>query len=127
MIHEDLNLYPIKCPLICGGILMERRIIYVGKKPLHTYIRAVLMAMQSGELEIDLVARGSNTSRAIDVAELCKRKHGIIAQQLPETVEVTDIQSNSETVTSEQGHERMISVITISIQGSGEFPQSEDS
>jgi len=105
---------------------MTRRIIYVGKKPLHTYIRAVLMAMQSGELEIDIVARGGNISRAIDVVELCKRKHGIIAQQLPETVEITDIQSNSETVTSEQGHERMISVITISIQGSGEFPPSDD-
>jgi len=105
---------------------LSRRIIYIGKKPLHSYIRAVLMAMQEGELEIDLVARGGNISRAVDVAELCKRKHGIIAQQLPEFVEVSGIASNSETVMSDEGHERMVSVLTISLKGKGDFPQSPE-
>lgn len=105
---------------------MTRRVVYIGKKPLHSYIRAVLMAMQEGELEIDLVARGANISRAVDVAELCKRKHGIIAQQLPELVEISGIVSDSETVMSEEGHERMVSVLTISLKGEGEFPQSAE-
>ena len=104
---------------------MSRRTVFIGKKPLHSYIRAVLMAMQEGELEVQLVARGGNISRAVDVAELCRRRHGKIAQLLPENIEILDIQSSSEPIENDDGYVRTVSVLTIVMKGDGDFGQEE--
>ena len=66
--------------------MTERRTIFIGKKPLHAYVRAVVMAMESGDRNLELVARGATIGRAVDVAEVCRRRNGIIAQGLPEQV-----------------------------------------
>jgi len=66
--------------------LSDRRTIFIGKKPLHAYVRAVVMAMEEGERRVQLVARGATIGRAVDVAEVCRRRNGIIAQGLPSEV-----------------------------------------
>ena len=81
--------------------MTERRSIFIGKKPLHAYVRAVVMAMEEGERQLQLVARGATIGRAVDVAEICRRRNGIIAQGLPETVQVGEILCSSEVFTQD--------------------------
>ena len=110
-----------------GGLnITERRTIYIGKKPVHAYIRAVVMTMESGDREVTLQASGVNISRAVDVAELCRRRNGIIAQGLPEQVEIVDIRTDSETGESKDGGKRSYSVIQIDLDGIGDVPASEE-
>jgi len=105
--------------------MSERRSIFIGKKPLHAYVRAVVMAMEEGNRNVQLVARGATIGRAVDVAEICRRRNGIIAQGLPAEVIIRDIQCSSETLTQED-RERTVSVITIELDGIGEVPSEEE-
>ena len=103
----------------------ERRSIFIGKKPLHAYVRAVVMAMEEGHRQVQLVARGATIGRAVDVAEICRRRNGIIAQGLPEEVIIGNIHCASETLTQDN-RDRTVSVLTIEIDGVGEVPSEEE-
>jgi|TARA_X000001036_G_scaffold413401_1_gene427640 DNA-binding protein len=105
--------------------MSERRSIFIGKKPLHAYVRAVVMAMEEGNREVQLVARGATIGRAVDVAEICRRRNGIIAQGLPSEVIIGEIQCSSETLTQDD-RERTVSVLTIELDGIGEVPSEEE-
>ena len=85
--------------------MTDRRTIFIGKKPLHAYVRAVVMAMESGDRNLELVARGATIGRAVDVAEVCRRRNGIIAQGLPEEVTIGEINCESEVIPSEDGRD----------------------
>ena len=104
----------------------ERRIIFIGMKPLHAYVRAVVMAMEEGERAIQLVARGATISRAVDVAEVCRRRNGHIAQGLPETVAIEHLECSSEELPTDEGKMRTVSVLKINLTGSGDVPQAEE-
>ena len=54
--------------------MSEPRVVFVGKKPSYAYVKAVVMAMDEGHRHIKLQARGSAISRAVDVAEICRRR-----------------------------------------------------
>ena len=43
--------------------------------------------MDEGNRQVQLVARGATIGRAVDVAEICRRRNGIIAQGLPAEVD----------------------------------------
>ena len=105
--------------------MSERRSIFIGKKPLHAYVRAVVMAMEEGNREVQLVARGATIGRAVDVAEICRRRNGIIAQGLPSEVIIGEIQCTSEVLTQDN-RERTVSVLTIALDGIGEVPSEEE-
>ena len=105
--------------------MSERRSIFIGKKPLHAYVRAVVMAMEEGNREVQLVARCATIGRAVDVAEICRRRNGIIAQGLPSEVIIGEIQCSSETLTQDD-RERTVSVLTIELDGIGEVPSEEE-
>ena len=105
--------------------MSERRSIFIGKKPLHAYVRAVVMAMEEGNREVQLVARGATIGRAVDVAEICRRRNGIIAQGLPSEVIIGEIQCYSETLTQDD-RERTVSVLTIELDGIGEGTIEEE-
>ena len=105
--------------------MSDRRIIFVGKKPLHAYVRAVVKAMEDGDRELQLVARGATISRAVDVAEVCRRRNGHIAQSLPETVNIQGLSCESEEVEGENGT-RTVSVLRIDLEGVGEMPTPQD-
>ncbi len=49
---------------------MTERVIYIGSKPVHLYIRAVVTAMAAGETTVTLNARGTAISKAVDVADV---------------------------------------------------------
>lgn len=84
------------------------------------------MAMEEGQRQVQLVARGATIGRAVDVAEICRRRNGIIAQGLPETVLIGEIQCSSEVLTQEGQKDRTVSVLTIELDGVGEVPLEEE-
>jgi len=109
-----------------GLTMTERRTIYIGKKPLHAYVRAVVMAMESGDRNLQLVARGATIGRAVDVAEVCRRRNGFIAQGLPEEIVIGEISCSSEVIPSDEGRDRTVSVLQIELDGIGEIPAKEE-
>ena len=69
--------------------MSDEKIVYVGKKPLHAYVKAVQTAHEEGENSVTIVARGASIGRAVDVAEVCRRRNGIIASTLPESISLS--------------------------------------
>ena len=107
--------------------MSDRRTIFIGKKPLHAYVRAVVMAMEAGDRSLNIVARGATIGRAVDVAEVCRRRSGIIAQSLPPEVIIGNIDCSSEELESDDGKKRTVSVLSIQLDGVGEMPVGDSS
>ncbi|MCD6483288.1 MAG: DNA-binding protein Alba [Candidatus Aenigmarchaeota archaeon] len=49
-------------------------VIYVGKKPLMSYVLAVITQFGAGQKEVHVKARGRAISKAVDVAEIVRRR-----------------------------------------------------
>lgn len=105
--------------------MTEARVVYVGRKPSFTYVKAVLMAMRGGERLVRLQARGQAISRAVDVAEICRRRHGIIASMLPEMVTIVDIKTDSIELQDDNGRTKTVSSMYIELLGEGEMTEEE--
>ncbi len=84
---------------------MAENAVFVGNKPVMNYVLAVLTQFNSGATEVAIKARGRAISRAVDVAEIVRKRF------LPD-VDVKDIKISTEKVESEQG-EANISAIEI--------------
>jgi DNA-binding protein Alba len=48
--------------------------IFVGKKPSMAYVLGVIMQFSDGKEEVHVRARGKSISRAVDVAEIVRRR-----------------------------------------------------
>ncbi|TDA30474.1 MAG: DNA-binding protein Alba [Archaeoglobi archaeon] len=75
---------------------MAENSVFVGNKPVMNYVLAVLTQFNSGASEVSIKARGRAISRAVDVAEIVRKRF------LPD-VDVRDIKISTEQVSSEQG------------------------
>ena len=53
---------------------MENDFIFVGKKPLMSYVLAVLTHVNSGHDHVFIKARGVMISKAVDISQVIKRK-----------------------------------------------------
>lgn len=49
-------------------------VIFVGHKPSMAYVLAVLTQFNDGKKEVEIKARGKAISRAVDVAEIVRRR-----------------------------------------------------
>ena len=105
--------------------MTEARIVYVGKKPSFSYVKAVLMAMKEGERLVRLQARGQAISRAVDVAEICRRRHGVLASMLPESVSIVNIETSSVELHDEDGRAKTVSSMFIELLGEGDMAEEE--
>ena len=105
--------------------MTEPRVVYVGKKPSFSYVKAVMMAMKNGERLVRLQARGQAIGRAVDVAEICRRRHGIIASMLPEKVTIVDIKTDSVELEDADGRTKTVSSMYIELLGEGEMAEEE--
>jgi len=105
--------------------MTDPRVVYVGKKPSFSYVKAVLMAMRSGDRLVRLQARGQAIGRAVDVAEICRRRHGIIASQLPESVSIVNIETDSVELQDDEGRIKTVSSMYIDLYGEGELTEEE--
>jgi DNA-binding protein Alba len=52
----------------------SENVVFVGQKPSMAYVLAVMTQFNSGNSEVRVKARGKSISRAVDVAEIIRRK-----------------------------------------------------
>jgi DNA-binding protein len=92
-------------------MMAEQSVIYIGNKPFMNYVTAVVMQFTSQEAkEVVIKARGRFISRAVDVAEVVRKK--FLAGQ----VEISSIKIDSEERQVDQsGKKRRVSTIEIVI------------
>ncbi len=57
-----------------GQMKSNDNIIYVGQKPSMAYVLGVMTQFSSGQNEVCIKARGKSISRAVDVAEIVRRR-----------------------------------------------------
>lgn len=53
---------------------MENDVVFIGKKPIMSYVVAVLTHLNSGHDFVFLKARGSMISKAVDISQIIRRK-----------------------------------------------------
>ncbi|MDI6807178.1 MAG: DNA-binding protein Alba [Candidatus Aenigmarchaeota archaeon] len=49
-------------------------VVFIGKKPSMAYVLGVITQFTNGQPEVHIKARGRSISRAVDVAEIVKRR-----------------------------------------------------
>ena len=52
----------------------EDNVVYVGRKPSMAYVLAVITQFSNGKKEVHVKARGKSIARAVDVAEIVRRR-----------------------------------------------------
>lgn len=52
----------------------DENVIFVGKKPSMAYVLGVITQFSDGNNEVHIRARGKSISRAVDVAEIVRRR-----------------------------------------------------
>jgi len=85
----------------------EAGVVFVGNKPVSSYVLAAVTQFSSGSRKVVLKARGRAISSAVDAAELVRRFLG-------EKVKYGNITISSERV-GEPGKERQVSTIEIEL------------
>jgi DNA-binding protein len=80
--------------------------VYVGKKPLMSYVLAAVMQINTESREVVIKARGQAISRAVDVAEVLRNK-------FVRNAKIKDIHISTETLAREDGTPSNVSSIEI--------------
>ena len=84
-------------------------IIFVGQKPPMAYVLAVVTQFNgNGSKDVVLKARGRSISTAVDTAE-------IVRNRFVKDAKIKEIKIGTESVTNEEGREKNISSIEISL------------
>ena len=86
--------------------MVNENTIFIGKKPLMSYVLAALRQINGDEGTLIIKARGKAISRAVDVAE-------ILRHQFVQTAIVDEIEISTEILTSDEGRESNVSSIEI--------------
>lgn len=86
--------------------MVDDNIIFIGKKPLMSYVLAALRQINGHDGTVVIKARGKAISRAVDVAE-------ILRHQFVPDASVDDIMISTERLRSEEGKESNVSSIEI--------------
>lgn len=82
--------------------------VYIGSKPAMSYVLAVVTQFNEGQETVHIKARGKAISRAVDVAEMVKRK-------FVEEAEVDDITIGTDQIDTDEGEELDVSSIQIDL------------
>lgn len=82
--------------------------IYIGRKPVMSYVMAVMTAMRDEKSEAMLMARGRAISTAVDVAE-------VVRNQFLSDLVVKDITIGTEELENDDGSLRNVSNIAITL------------
>ncbi len=88
---------------------MDDNVVYIGKKPLMSYVLAVVTEFGQGHIDVKIKARGKTISRAVDVAE-------IVRNRFVENCMVQFINIGTEKLESDDGHENNVSWIEIKLR-----------
>ena len=82
--------------------------IFIGKKPLMTYVTATLVQLANEPLLV-IKARGKSITRAVDVAQIIVKRMDTLGYK------IGPIKIGSETIQSQDGRIRNVSTIEVSI------------
>jgi len=88
--------------------MTENNSVLIGKKPIMNYVLACITLFHSGAKEINVKARGKAISRAIDVAEVVRRRF------LPD-VKIKKVGIGTDQLSSQEESEVLTNVSTIEI------------
>jgi DNA-binding protein len=88
--------------------MTEENTIYVGKKPVMSYVLAVVTQFNQGTKEVAIKARGRSISTAVDLAEIIKNR-------FLKDVKVKDIQIKTEELPNKDGTTSNVSSIEITL------------
>ena len=80
--------------------------IFVGTKPFMNYVTGVVMQFNSGITEVTVKARGKYISRAVDVAE-------VVRKRFVQDTDIKEIRIDSEEFEGDEGKNVRISTIEI--------------
>ena len=83
-------------------------IIFIGKKPILTYVNATLTLL-SNEPTVTIKARGKNITFAVDVSQMIVKRMNAVGYR------VSSVRIFSEKLTSQDGKERSISVMEVDV------------
>ncbi len=85
--------------------------VFIGNKPFMNYVTGVVMQFTTkGSNEVIIKARGKCIARAVDVAEVVRKRF------MNNTVKVSDIKIDSEDFTNKEGKELRVSNIEITLK-----------
>jgi DNA-binding protein len=84
----------------------EEDVVYIGKKPLMSYVLAVITQFGAGNKQVRIKARGRAISRAIDVAN-------IVMRRFVSEAKIKAINVGSEEKVNQQGKKTYVSTIEI--------------
>jgi DNA-binding protein len=84
----------------------EEDVIYIGKKPLMSYVLAVITQFGAGNKQVRIKARGRAISRAVDVAN-------IVMRRFVSEAKIKSINVGSEEKVNQQGKRTYVSTIEI--------------
>jgi len=88
--------------------MTDDNVVYIGNKPVMSYVLAVVTQVNSGSDELVIKARGRAISRAVDTAEVVKNKF------MP-GLEVKDIKIGTEQIVGEGGDKANVSSMEITM------------
>ena len=88
--------------------MSESNSVLIGRKPVMNYVLACITLFHSGAKEVNIKARGRAISRAVDVAEIARRRF------LPD-VKVGKISIGTEELKGKEGDNASTNVSTIEI------------
>jgi len=82
--------------------------IFIGKKPLMTYVTATLVQL-ANEPTVIVKARGKSITRAVDVAQIIVKRMNTLGYK------VASVKIGSEAVKSQDGNIRNVSTIEVAV------------
>ena len=86
----------------------ERNVIFVGKKPLMTYVTATLTQL-AGLPTVTIKARGRTITQAVDVSQMIVKRMNAVG------FEISDVRISSDSLESQDGRMRNVSTIEIDV------------
>jgi len=87
----------------------EDNVIYIGNKPVMSYVLAVVTQFNNGFNDVVIKARGRAISRAVDTAEVVRNKF------MP-SIEIKDIKIGTEVIEGEGGDKANVSSMEITMK-----------
>jgi DNA-binding protein Alba len=82
--------------------------VFIGKKPLMTYVTATLVQL-ANEPTVIIKARGKSITRAVDVAQIIVKRMDTLGYK------ISQVKIGSDVVKSDDGRNRNVSTIEISV------------
>jgi DNA-binding protein len=86
----------------------DENVVYIGQKPVMSYVTACLTFINIGGKRVCIKARGRAISRAVDTVEVLRRS-------FVRDLKLVDIKIGTEELTGEQGRRSNVSTIEITV------------